>query len=72
MKKDFTLRQLSGAGHIAIFYRPDHRGFLDDLLASHGLRWRLLVASPHFLALPFAVSESDLIALFLRTGSALS
>ena len=63
VKKDLTLRQFADAGHIAIFYRPDNRGFIDDLLASHGLRRRLLAASPHFLALPYAVAESDLIAV---------
>lgn len=59
----FTLRQFASAKHMAIFYRPDARGFIDDILAGHGLRRRLQAATPHFLALPYAVASSDLLAV---------
>jgi len=63
LRKPFTLRQFASAKHVAIFYRPDTRGFIDDILAGHGLRRRLQAATPHFLVIPYAVSACDLIAV---------
>ena len=51
------------AGHVAVISRPDGRGFIDDLLAAHGLRRRLQASTPHFLVAPYLVAASDLIAV---------
>lgn len=59
----FTLRQFASAGHAALFGHGDTRGFIDTLLAGHGLRRRLQVTTPNFLTLPFLVAKSDLIAV---------
>jgi DNA-binding transcriptional LysR family regulator len=63
MQKRLTLRQFAGANHVAVFYRPESRGLIDNILAGHGLRRRLQAATPHFPTIPFVVAESDLIAV---------
>jgi DNA-binding transcriptional LysR family regulator len=63
MRKRLTLRQFAAASHVAIFYRADSRGLIDNILAGHGLRRRLQAATPHFLTVPYIVAESDLIAV---------
>ena len=63
MKQRLTLRKFASAGQVAVFYRPDSRGLIDNILAGHGLKRRLLAATPHFLTIPFVVAESDLIAV---------
>ena len=63
LKQRFTVSQFAKASHAAIFYRPDSRGFIDDILAGHGLRRRLRAATPHFLPIPYAVAASDLIVV---------
>lgn len=63
LRRRFTVRQFASAGHIAIFYRADSRGLIDNILAGHGLRRHLLAATPHFLTVPYVVAESDLIAV---------
>jgi DNA-binding transcriptional LysR family regulator len=40
-----------------------NRGGVDQMLAEHGLRRRVHVTVPHFLAVPRVVAHSDLIAL---------
>lgn len=63
MRRRFTLRQFASARHVAVFYRADSRGLIDNILAGHGLRRRLQAATPHFLTVPYVVAESDLIAV---------
>lgn len=63
LRKRLTLRQFAAASHVAVFYRADSRGLIDTILAGHGLRRRLLAATPHFLTVPYVVAESDLIAV---------
>ena len=62
-RKRLTLRQFAAAGHAAIISRTVTRGFIDDLLAAHGLRRRLKAATPHFLVIPYIVATSDLLAV---------
>lgn len=62
-RKRLTLRRLAAAGHVAIFYRADSRGLIDNILAGHGLRRRLQAATPHFLTVPYVVAATDLIAV---------
>lgn len=63
LRKRFGLREFASAGHVGIFYRFESRGLIDNILAGHGLRRRLQTATPHFLAAPFLVAESDLVAV---------
>lgn len=43
-----------------------NRGGVDQILAEHGMRRRVHVTVPHFLAVPRVVAHSDLIALMPR------
>lgn len=63
LKRTLSLRQFASALHVANITRPDSRGFIDDILAGHGLRRRLQVATPHLLSIPYLVSTSDAIAV---------
>lgn len=63
MRKRFGVREFAAARHVGIFYRPDTRGLIDNILASHGFRRRLLAALPDFLSVPNIVAQSDLIAV---------
>jgi DNA-binding transcriptional LysR family regulator len=63
LRKQFTLRQFASAGHVGVFYKPEARGLIDNLLAGHGLRRRLQTTTPHFVVAPFLVARSDLIAV---------
>jgi DNA-binding transcriptional LysR family regulator len=63
MQKRFTLRDFAGAAHIGVFYRDETVGLVDNILAGHGLRRRLLATTPHFLSAISVVSKSDLIAV---------
>lgn len=63
LKKRLTLRRFGEAGHVAVFYRTEFRGMIDNVMAAQGLRRRLLVSTPHFLSAPQIVAGSDLIAV---------
>jgi DNA-binding transcriptional LysR family regulator len=63
MRSRFGLREFAAARHVGIFYRPDARGLIDNILATHGLRRCLLAALPDFLSVPNIVAQSDLIAV---------
>lgn len=63
LKRTLSLRQFASAVHVANITRPDSRGFIDDILAGHGLRRRLRIATPHLLTIPYLVAASDAIAV---------
>jgi DNA-binding transcriptional LysR family regulator len=63
MRRRLTLRRFAAAAHAAVITRSDGRGFIDDLLAGHGLRRRLQAATPDFLTAAHLVAGSDLIAV---------
>jgi DNA-binding transcriptional LysR family regulator len=62
LRKRLTLERFADLDHAAVIYRPEPWGIVDQELASHGLRRRLRLATPHFLTALKAVAESDLIA----------
>jgi DNA-binding transcriptional LysR family regulator len=62
LRKRLTLERFADLDHAAVIYRPEPWGIIDQELASHGLRRRLRLASPHFFTVLKAVAESDLIA----------
>lgn len=61
-----SLKQFAEAEHVAQFYKPQGPGIVDTLLQQKGYVRRIAVHSPHFAALPFLVSETDLIATVPR------
>ena len=62
LRKRLTLERFAELDHAAVIYRLEPWGIVDQELASHGLRRRLRLATPHFLTALKAVAESDLIA----------
>ncbi|HEU4387119.1 MAG TPA: LysR family transcriptional regulator [Blastocatellia bacterium] len=62
IKSALTLRQYAGAAHAAVFYKSEGQGFIDALLAQHGLMRRQTVLVPHFISAAYIVAESELIA----------
>ncbi|MDP8981394.1 MAG: LysR family transcriptional regulator [Acidobacteriota bacterium] len=62
LRKQLTLERFAELDHAAVIYRAEPWGIIDQELASHGLRRRLRLATPHFLTALKAVAESDLIA----------
>jgi DNA-binding transcriptional LysR family regulator len=63
LRKRFGLREFAAAGHVAVFYRDDTVGLIDNILAGHGLRRRIQATTPHFLSAPNVVAQSDLVAV---------
>lgn len=59
----FGLKEFAAARHVGIFYRPDARNLVDNILANHGIRRHLIAALPDFLNVPYVVAQSDLIAV---------
>jgi len=57
-----TLKQYGTAGHVAVFYKSEGPGVIDTILAQHGYARRVATFVPHFVAVPFMVAASDLIA----------
>lgn len=56
-----TLSEFVSLDHALIAPRGALGGHVDRALAEHGLRRRVVLAIPHFLAAPILVSRSDLI-----------
>lgn len=49
-------------GHVLASPREDAHGVVDEALAKLGLERRIALATPHFLAIPFALKTTPLIA----------
>jgi DNA-binding transcriptional LysR family regulator len=62
MRRRLTAERFAAAASVAVFYRADHRGLIDSVLAGQGLSRRLQATTPHFLAVPYLVAASDLVA----------
>lgn len=62
LSKRLTRERFVALDHVAVIYRPEPWGVVDQELASLGLRRRLRLATPHFLTALKAVAESDLVA----------
>jgi DNA-binding transcriptional LysR family regulator len=54
-----TLRQYASLSHILVAPGETERGFMDEVLARHGLQRRVAITVPHFLVALFAVAASD-------------
>jgi DNA-binding transcriptional LysR family regulator len=57
-----TLKTFCTVGHVATFYPGHGPGLIDAVLAERGLKRNVRLSLPHWLSLPFAVAQSDLIA----------
>jgi DNA-binding transcriptional LysR family regulator len=62
LRGQLRVEQFAAAAQIGVFYRLESRGLIDNVLAGAGLGRTLQSTSPHFLTVPYAVAESDLIA----------
>lgn len=62
-----TLQTFCSVAHAATFYPGRGPGLLDAVLAERGLRRTVKLSLPHWLSLPFAVAQSDLIATVPET-----
>jgi len=60
-RKALTVSRFAGAMHALISPWGMEGGFVDDALARLGLKRRVAVAVPHFLAAPHIVASSDLL-----------
>lgn len=52
--------------HLLISVREDRVGRVDNLLAKQNLQRRVALSIPHFLAAPFVLAQTDLIATLAR------
>ena len=48
--------------HLLVSIKEDRLGRVDNLLAQQGLKRQVALSIPHFLAAPFALAQTDLIA----------
>ena len=56
-----TLERYAAAKHLLVTLRGDARGFVDDILAEHGLTRRIALTVNQFSVAPGIVAESDLV-----------
>jgi DNA-binding transcriptional LysR family regulator len=55
-------KAFAGFPHVLVSPRSDPHGFIDDALRRHGLERRVALTVPHFLAVPFIVAATDMVA----------
>lgn len=61
-----TLENFVSLSHLSVIITGQGRSAVDEALAQHGLTRRIAVRTPHFLAAPMIVAESDLIMCIPR------
>jgi DNA-binding transcriptional LysR family regulator len=52
----------AGYPHVLVSPRSDPHGLIDDALRREGLERRVVLTVPHFLAVPFIVAATDMVA----------
>lgn len=62
LRRAMTKESFAKQDHVAVIYRAEPWGLIDQELAVHGLKRRLRLATPHFLVALKAVANSDMIA----------
>lgn len=60
--KRLTRERFVECDHVAVIYRPEPWGVVDQELAALGMKRRVRLATPHFFTAVKAVAESNLIA----------
>ncbi len=61
VKSSLTIEQYAALEHVQVAVRGAPGGYVDDLLATHGLKRRIARAMPYFLAALVLVSETDYV-----------
>jgi DNA-binding transcriptional LysR family regulator len=62
LRRAITKENFAKQDHVAVIYRAEPWGLIDQELAVHGLKRRLRLATPHFHMALQAVANSDMIA----------
>jgi DNA-binding transcriptional LysR family regulator len=61
-KKGLSFAEFCKLKHVVTFYPGAGPGLLDRILAEKGYKRNIVLSLPHWLSVPFAVAETDLIA----------
>jgi DNA-binding transcriptional LysR family regulator len=61
--KRLSVQSFARAGHVGIFYAPERRGLVDELLKPLGVQRRLAATTSHLMIAPYLVAGSDLLAV---------
>ncbi|MCE0558524.1 LysR family transcriptional regulator [Motilimonas sp. E26] len=61
LAKPFTLAQFASLSHISVSITGMGNSAVDEALAKQGLKRRVAVRLPHFLAAPMLVAETDMV-----------
>jgi DNA-binding transcriptional LysR family regulator len=67
VKSSLTLEQYAELEHVQVAVRGPPGGYVDELLATHGLKRRIVRAMPYFLATLVLISETDYVATLSAT-----
>ena len=62
-KRRLTLEEFANLPRVAIAQRGDPGEHIENILAQHGLTQRITMVVPHYLAVPFIVAQTDLVAV---------
>lgn len=60
-----SMETFAGLSRIAIAQRGDPGAIIDDILSKHGLKQQIAIVVPHYLAIPFIVAQTNLVAILL-------
>lgn len=64
--KELSVEQFAALPHLIISAQPDALEPIDEQLAHRGLKRRIVVVEPHYLAAPLIVARTDLVAIVDR------
>ncbi|WP_394839074.1 LysR family transcriptional regulator [Pendulispora rubella] len=64
--KKLTVERFAALEHLVISPQPDGAEPIDEQLAERGLKRRIVVVEPHYLAAPLIVARTDLVAIVDR------
>jgi DNA-binding transcriptional LysR family regulator len=67
LKKKLDLLTYTELPHVLVTPQGEGPSFVDQLLAEHGLRRRVALRIPYFLAAPMVVAETDLVLTLPRS-----
>jgi DNA-binding transcriptional LysR family regulator len=62
LAKNMTIERFAEAGHISVAVEGQGIAWIDSLLATHGLKRRIVLTLPNFATVPFVVGTTDLIS----------
>jgi DNA-binding transcriptional LysR family regulator len=62
-RKTLSMEQFANLSRISIAQRGDPGENIDHILRKHGLRQQIAIVVPHYLAVPFIVAQTNLVAV---------